>query len=78
MDAMIETTGIDVLKAISAEDGEAFVRARHKCRACRDEAACREWLLESSEAMSSPPDFCANADFFRLLQSGSGSPEDHS
>ena len=67
MDAMMETTGVDVLKVISAENGAAFMRARANCRACRSEVACRLWLADTFEEVRSPPEFCPNANFFRLF-----------
>lgn len=64
MDAMMQTLGVDILTAIRAQSGEAFVEARHKCRNCQHETACCTWL-GSPPTVPSPPDFCPNADFFR-------------
>jgi Family of unknown function (DUF6455) len=42
MGEMIEAQGVDLLAAVKT--GEAFVRARAKCRDCDCEGACRDWL----------------------------------
>ena len=66
MDHMMQSLGVDVLVAIRADDGQAFVEARTRCHNCLHESDCRNWL-ESSETLPLPPDFCPNANFFRLL-----------
>ena len=64
MDHMMQRLGVDVLVAVRANEGQAFVEARAKCRNCLHESACRNWL-ESPGTLPFPPDFCPNADFFR-------------
>ena len=64
MDEMMETQGVDLLAAVRAGDG--FVKARANCRECKDEAACRAWLLERS---GEPAEFCPNRAFFTALKS---------
>src|SRR3989337_3088211 len=59
---------VDVLAAIRVDGGQSFVEARARCRGCLQEAACRTWWLESTEALLSPPDFCPNAAFFRAFR----------
>ena len=66
MDYMMDMTGVDLPKAVRA--GNAFVEARAKCGDCPHEQGCRDWILESKGAVRSPPDFCANAEFFRACQ----------
>jgi len=62
MDSMMEKCGVDVLEAVRAENGDAFFSARAKCRDCVHEDDCRNWCLES------PPNFCANAEYFRMCK----------
>lgn len=64
MDEMIERLGVDVLTAVRKDNGQAFVRARTRCRYCLHESECRQWL-DSSPILPLPPDFCPNANFFR-------------
>ena len=64
MDEMMEAQGVDILAAVKA--GDAFVRARAKCRDCDREGACRDWFLEGE---SEPADFCPNEEFFVALKS---------
>jgi Family of unknown function (DUF6455) len=64
MDHMVQRLGVDLLTAICADQGQAFVEARGRCRNCLHESECRNWL-ESSEALPLPPDFCPNTNFFR-------------
>jgi hypothetical protein len=66
MDYMMETSGVDLPTAVRA--GDAFVKARAKCRACSHEDDCRAWILEGGGALRQPPDFCANAEFFRACK----------
>ena len=63
MGEMIEAQGVDLLAAVKT--GEAFVRARAKCRDCDCEGACRDWLLEGE---SEAADFCPNEEFFAALK----------
>jgi hypothetical protein len=63
MDEMMEAQGVDLLAAVKT--GEAFVRARVKCRDCDCEGACRDWFLEGE---SEPADFCPNEEFFAALK----------
>jgi hypothetical protein len=64
MDQMMERVGVDVLTTVRADNGQAFFDARAKCRDCRHESDCRNWL-ELSETLRVPPYFCPNANFFR-------------
>jgi len=45
------------------DGGLALFEAGTKCRFCRYEGACQDWL-ESSEGLQMAPDFCPNAKFF--------------
>ena len=47
MDEMMEAQGVDLTAAVKT--GEAFVRARAKCRDCDGEGECRDWLVEGQE-----------------------------
>jgi Family of unknown function (DUF6455) len=68
MDRVMEKSGVDVLTAVRADNGQAFFEARAKCRDCPHESACRDWWLESSEELRLPPNFCSNANFFRACK----------
>jgi hypothetical protein len=68
MDSVMQTSGVDVLTAIRADNGQAFFEARAKCRVCLHERDCRNWWLESCEALRQPPNFCPNANFFRACK----------
>jgi len=63
MDEMMEAQGFDLLAAVKT--GEAFVRARAKCRDCTCEGECRDWFLEGE---SEPAEFCSNGEFFASLK----------
>ena len=63
MEYMMDTTGVHLPTAVPAGDG--FVEARAKCADCPHEQGCRDWILKSKGAVRSPPEFCANAEFFR-------------
>ncbi len=65
MDRMMQTRGVDVLAALRADGGLAFIEARAKCRYCLHEEACRRWLV----APKTPPEFCPNAAFFLSCRS---------
>ena len=64
MDHMMDVTGVEPITAIRTGDG--FVTARAKCRNCPHETGCRAWILEGGGA--EPPEFCANAEFFRACK----------
>ncbi len=64
MDEMMETQGVDLAAAVRTGDG--FVKARANCRECKDEEACRAWLLAQA---GEPAEFCANRAFFAALKS---------
>ena len=64
MDDMMERCGVDVLDVIRKDRGQSFVEARTTCL-CACVGTCRDWLLAPDGDVSSPPDFCPNADFFR-------------
>jgi hypothetical protein len=56
--------GVDLAAAVRTGDG--FVKARANCRECKDEEACRAWLLAQA---GEPAEFCANRAFFAALKS---------
>ena len=66
MDSVMQKSGVDVLTAVRADNGQAFFEARAKCRDCLHESDCRSWWL--SEALPLPPNFCPNANFFRACK----------
>ena len=68
MDSVMQKSGVDVLTAIRADNGQAFFEARTKCRVCPHERDCRNWWLESCETLRLPPNFCPNASFFRACK----------
>ena len=63
MDEMMEAQNVDLLAAVRA--GDAFVRARAKCRDCPNDDACPSWFLEGS---GEPAEFCPNGEFFASLK----------
>jgi hypothetical protein len=65
MDDMMERCGVDLLDVIRKDRGQSLVEARSRCRWCACVGTCRDWLLAPDGDVSSPPDFCPNADFFR-------------
>jgi hypothetical protein len=67
MDHMMQRVGVDVLMTVRADNGQAFFDARAKCRDCRHESDCRNWL-ELSETLRVLPYFCPNASFFRACK----------
>jgi hypothetical protein len=75
MDDVMERCGIDVLALIHVDRGQSFARARARCRSCLFARTCREWLLAPCGALASPPDFCPNADLFRICLKKGTPPE---
>jgi hypothetical protein len=67
MRRMMQLCGVDTATAACIDGGLAFREAQTKCRFCLHEAACRLWL-DSEEGPRVPPDFCLNAEFFRVCQ----------
>jgi hypothetical protein len=67
MRRMMQLCEVDSATAASIDGGLAFRIAEMKCRFCLNEAACQLWL-DSDEGPRVPPDFCLNAEFFRLCQ----------
>lgn len=66
MDETMEAAGVDLLTAVRAS--EAFVAARSKCRACLNEAACRNWFLAGAGKPQQLSEFCPNVEFFRACK----------
>ena len=66
MDSVMEECGVDVLKAVRAENGDGFFAARAKSIASGKTIA-ENWWLNASEL---PPNFCPNSDFFRECKRG--------
>jgi hypothetical protein len=64
MDRMTERLGMDRAALARIDQGMAWYEARSRCIACCRETVCRQWL-ETARAPAAPPDFCANAGFFR-------------
>lgn len=64
MDRMMAQVGVEPIVAVRIDQGTAWYEARTKCIECLSEQACRRWL-DCGNAMSSPPSFCPNAEFFR-------------
>jgi|SRR5581483_6856171 len=75
MDSMMEQCGVDTLKAVRVDNGDAFFTARAKCRDCVHEDDCRRWLLEKPGSL--PPNFCPNADYFRMCKRDDHSLDGH-
>ena len=63
MDCMMQARGVDVITAVCADRGQAFLEARSRCRHCLLESECREWLASTRQTQR-PPNFCANFEFF--------------
>jgi hypothetical protein len=69
MDRMMDALGINPATAARIDRGSAWYEARSRCIACTRDTGCRRWLSGlQGEISSSPPAFCANADFFRLAR----------
>ena len=76
MDCMMEARGVDVLAAVRADRGQAFLEARSRCRGCVHECECREWLA-SIRQMQQQPSFCPNFEFFSLCHATDPEPAPH-
>ena len=64
MDRVIEALGVDPVAAVREDQGRAFAEACSTCLHCRNSRACQDWL-DAADGLPLPPDFCANASFFR-------------
>lgn len=67
MDEIMEASQVDVIEVVRIELGQAFMDARSKCRFCVYETRCRAWLF-SPETKNGPPEFCPNAELFRMCK----------
>jgi Family of unknown function (DUF6455) len=75
MDRMMERVGVIPAAAARVDRGMAWYEARTRCIACCSERPCRDWLtLSESQAVSAPPEFCHNAEFFRCC--GAKNPQE--
>jgi len=68
MDDMMQVVGVDLLAAIDVDGGQSYVKARANCLSCACTFVCRDWLAGHSQ--DAPPDFSANAGFFRAVKGG--------
>lgn len=59
--------GISVSDMEDSEYGMHLQTADRLCGLCEDKAACEDWLA-SHDAATEPPEFCANAGYFRLAR----------
>ena len=64
MDRMMQRMGVNPTEAARVDGGLAYLEARTKCLFCRRIGTCCRWL-ESSDAQTTPIDFCQNSEFFR-------------
>ncbi len=70
MGRMMERVGVNPAAAARIDRGMAWYEARTSCIACCSERQCSDWLARSEvEASSEPPEFCHNAEFFRISMS---------
>jgi len=67
MDEVMEASHVDVVTVIRIESGQAFMSARSNCRLCLQETRCRAWLF-SPDTKNGPPEFCPNAELFRMCK----------
>jgi hypothetical protein len=67
MDEIMEASHVDLVEVMRIELGQAFTDARSKCRFCTNETRCRAWLF-SPETKGGPPEFCPNAELFRMCK----------
>ena len=59
---MMERLGIDPGEGAVPRLSLSYVTAFHRCEACGDKQACREWLDSMPRSVVSTPRFCPNAD----------------
>lgn len=67
MDEVMEASHVDVVEVMRIEVNRAYIDARSKCRFCINETRCRAWLF-SPETKRGPPEFCPNAELFRMCK----------
>jgi uncharacterized protein DUF6455 len=66
MDRMMQRVGVHAATGTKIDKGGEWYEARTKCIACRSDRECREWLARPDvDAVSDPPEFCENGNFFR-------------
>jgi len=53
---------------VSPPSSMRYVTAVHRCRNCRSQRACRDWLDYAPAMVNFAPDFCVNADVLFELQ----------
>ena len=58
----MERLGIDPGEGAVPRLSLSYVTAFHRCEACGDKQACREWLDSMPRSVVSAPRFCPNAD----------------
>lgn len=73
MDWMMQARGVDVLTAIRADRGQAYLEARSRCHRCVHESECREWLASTRQTQR-PPDFCPSCEFFSRCRATDSKP----
>lgn len=59
---MMERLGIDPGEGAVPRLSLSYVTAFHRCEACGDKQACREWLDSMPRSVVSAPRFCPNVD----------------
>jgi hypothetical protein len=63
MDYTMQAYGVDVLTAVRADKGQAYLEARSMCHRCQHVSECREWLASTRQTRGAR-DFCLNSEFF--------------
>ena len=66
MDRMMECAGVEPVRAARIDKGTAWYEARSRCIACIHDRNCRAWIASQARKPAAVPDYCANAQFFRL------------
>lgn len=66
---MAEALGVDIEEKVMRSElaPEALDGAIGRCQGCSDPSDCREWLASNTDGAVTPPSYCRNTEFFRLL-----------
>lgn len=72
---MMQHLGIEPGEGAVPYHGLAYIAAFHRCQACRNKEACRDWLNIIPRSIATAPSFCPNDDIlFELRFDQSGHP----
>jgi hypothetical protein len=65
---MMQRLGIEPGGGVIPHLSLSYIAAFHRCEACPQKQACRDWLDSAPASATLAPRFCSNADFFFELQ----------